>query len=50
MTREEKIRAIENKDAKLFESYQITVCSVIRSYSDTDRNEAPSDSNEYMGG
>lgn len=34
---------------KLFESYQITVCSVIRSYSDTDRKEAPSDSNEYMG-
>lgn len=34
---------------KLFESYKITVCSVIRSYTDTDRTEAPSDSNEYMG-
>ena len=34
---------------KLFESYQITVCSVIRSYSDTDRTQAPADSNAYMG-
>ena len=34
---------------KLFESYQITVCSVLRSYTDTDREQAPSDSNEYMG-
>ncbi len=34
---------------KLFESYKITVCSVIRSYSDKDRAEAPVDSNEYMG-
>lgn len=34
---------------KLFESYQITVCSVVRSYTDTDRAEAPDDSNEYMG-
>ena len=34
---------------KLFESYQITVCSVIRSYSDTDRAQAPADSNAYMG-
>ena len=34
---------------KLFESYKITVCSVIRTYTDTDRTEAPSDSNEYIG-
>lgn len=34
---------------KLFESYQITVCSVIRSYSDTDRTQAPEDSNAFMG-
>ena len=34
---------------KLFESYKITVCSVIRTYTDTDRTEAPVDSNEYMG-
>ncbi|MDD3141095.1 MAG: antibiotic biosynthesis monooxygenase [Lachnospiraceae bacterium] len=33
----------------LFESYKITVCSAIREYSDTDRNEAPKDSNAYMG-
>ncbi|MDO4300997.1 MAG: antibiotic biosynthesis monooxygenase [Clostridia bacterium] len=33
---------------KLFESYQITVCSVIRSYSNTDRIEAPNDSNQFM--
>ena len=32
---------------KLFESYRITVCSAIRSYTDTDRAEAPADSNEY---
>ena len=32
---------------KLFESYRITVCSAIRSYTDTDRVEAPADSNEY---
>ena len=34
---------------KLFDSYTITVCSVIREYTDTDRNEAPKDSNDYMG-
>lgn len=33
---------------KLFESYRITVCSEIRSYSDTDRTEAPQDSNQYF--
>lgn len=34
---------------RLFESYRITVCSEIRSYSDTDRKEAPADSNKYFG-
>ena len=33
---------------KLFESYRITVCSAIRSYTDKDRREAPSDSNEFF--
>lgn len=34
---------------KLFESYKITVCSAIREYSDTDRAQAPADSNNYFG-
>ena len=34
---------------KLFESYKITVCKSIPEYSDTDRREAPADSNEAMG-
>ena len=34
---------------KLFESYKITICSVIRSYSNIDREQAPADSNQYMG-
>lgn len=33
----------------LFESYKITVCSAIRTYTDTDRAEAPEDSNAYFG-
>lgn len=33
---------------KLFESYRITVCSAIRTYSDTDRAQAPKDSNEAL--
>ena len=33
---------------KLFESYKITVCPEIRSYTDTDRAQAPQDSNEYF--
>ena len=32
----------------LFESYRITVCSAIRTYSDTDRAQAPKDSNEAL--
>ena len=35
--------------AKHFESYKITVCKAIREYSDTDREQAPADSNTYMG-
>ena len=34
---------------QLFESYRITVCSAIREYTDVDRDEAPKDTNEYMG-
>lgn len=33
---------------RLFESYRITVASVIREYDDSNRNEAPADSNEYL--
>lgn len=33
---------------KLFESYKITVCSEIRSYTDTERTQAPADSDEYL--
>ena len=32
----------------LFESYRITVCSTVREYSDTEREQAPKDSNEYF--
>lgn len=38
----------EGRD-KLFESYKITVCSEIRSYTDTDRVQAPQDSDRYFG-
>lgn len=33
---------------KLFESYKITVCSTIRTYTDTQREQAPDDSNTYF--
>lgn len=33
---------------KLFEGYSITVCSVVRSYSDVDRTYAPDDSNKAL--
>ena len=33
---------------KLFESYKITVCSEIRSYTDKDRSQAPQDSNAFF--
>lgn len=32
---------------KLFESYKITVCSEIRSYTETERTQAPADSDKY---
>lgn len=34
---------------KLFESYKITVCSALREYTDTDREQAPADSNTFFG-
>lgn len=33
---------------KIFESYKITVCKSIREYSDTERSQAPKDSNDYF--
>lgn len=33
---------------KLFESYRITVCSELRSYSDKSRLQAPQDSNAFL--
>ena len=33
---------------KLFEYYKITVCSVLRTYTDKDRTEAPEDSNRFL--
>ena len=33
---------------KLFESYKITVCNAVREYSDTEREQAPEDSNGYF--
>ncbi len=33
---------------KLFESYKITVCNVVREYTGTKRDHAPEDSNEYL--
>lgn len=46
---EHRISQKEGRE-KLFESYKITVCSTIREYSDTDRAQAPADSNSYFGG
>ena len=33
---------------KLFESYKITVCAEIRSYTETNRTQAPKDSNSFF--
>ena len=44
---EHRMSQKEGRD-NLFESYKITVCSVIREYSDKERDEAPVDSNEYF--
>ncbi len=43
---EHRMGQAEGKN-KLFESYTITVCSVIREYGSEDRANAPIDSNEY---
>ena len=34
---------------RLFESYRITVCSEMRTYTDADRAQAPHDSNAFFG-
>ena len=33
---------------KLIESYRVTVCAELRSYTEKDRSEAPDDSNRYF--
>ena len=48
ITVEHRISQAEGRE-KLFESYRITVCTPIREYSDTDREQAPADSNRYFG-
>lgn len=47
-TVEHRISQAEGRE-KLFESYRITVCTPIREYSNTDREQAPADSNRYFG-
>ena len=37
----------EGRD-KLIESYRVTVCAELRSYTEKDRKEAPDDSNRYF--
>ena len=44
---EHRMSQKEGRDT-LFESYQITVCSAIRSYTDTDRAQAPQDSKAFF--
>jgi len=46
---EHRMSQKEGKES-LFESYKITVCSALREYSDTERSQAPEDSNKYFGG
>lgn len=46
---EHRMSQKEGKE-NLFESYKITVCSALREYSDTERSQAPEDSNKYFGG
>ncbi len=48
-TVEHRMSQLEGK-TKLFESYTITVCNTIREYSNTDRMQAPQDSNDYFLG
>ncbi len=45
---EHRMSQLEGK-TKLFESYKISVTRLVREYTDKDRAEAPSDSNEYFG-
>ena len=44
-----EVKPTKEGRAKLFESNKITVCKAIREYSDTDWEQAPADSNTYMG-
>ncbi len=44
---EHRMSQLEGK-TKLFESYKISVTKVIREYTDKDREQAPTDSNEYF--
>ncbi len=44
---EHRMSQLEGK-TKLFESYKISVTKVVREYTDKDRVQAPTDSNEYF--
>lgn len=44
---EHRMSQAEGRD-KLFESYKITVCNVIREYGMNNREFAPSDSNDFL--
>lgn len=46
-TLEHRMSQMEGRK-ELFESYRITVCYEIRSYTDTERDDAPEDSNRYL--
>lgn len=46
-TVEHRMCQLEGRE-KLFESYQITVCTPLREYSASDRVQAPEDSNRYF--
>ncbi len=46
-TMEHRMSQLQGK-TKLFESYKITVVSVVREYTHNDRENAPTDSNEYF--
>ncbi len=46
-TVEHRMSQLQGK-TELFESYKITVTSVLREYTHKDREQAPKDSNEYL--
>ena len=46
-TVEHRMCQLEGRE-KLFESYQITVCTPLREYGTSDRVQAPEDSNRYF--